>query len=68
MEAVWLRPSRLCGVVFNAADKKIVNQPYYQQFSITMVGQADDWRIIQTLTNPWGPANLISKRIRSVYC
>lgn len=41
-EGWWLRPSGFCGIIFNAPDKKIVNQPYYWQFPITMVGQADD--------------------------
>lgn len=59
IKAVWLRPSGLCGIIFNAPDKKIVNQPYYLQFSITMVGQASDGRIIRMLTNSLGPANLV---------
>lgn len=37
-------------------------------FLTSLVGQADDLRIIQALTNPLGPDNLIYKRIKSVYC
>lgn len=42
IKAGWLRPSGFCGIIFNAPAKKIVNQPYYWQFPITVVGRADD--------------------------
>lgn len=32
MKAGWLRPSGFGGIIFNAPDKKIANQPYYWQF------------------------------------
>lgn len=55
MEAGWLRPSWFCGVIFNAPDKKIVNQPYCWQFPITVVGQmwCEDYPGTDKSPGPW---------------
>lgn len=55
MEAAWVRPSGLCGIIFNAPDKKIVNLLITNTFLLPSRGRqmigglAWLWQILQAL-------------------